>query len=72
VVDPATRAPVLTRHPAGPADVEAAVAAARAAFPAWAAATPAERSDALHRFAAVLADRAEDLARAESLQCGKP
>ena len=27
---------------------------------------------ALHRFAAVLAERAEDFARAESLQCGKP
>ncbi|MFK0120589.1 gamma-aminobutyraldehyde dehydrogenase [Streptomyces sp. NPDC090994] len=72
VVDPATGTPVLTYRPAGPADVDAAVAAARAAFPAWAAATPAERSDTLHRFAAVLADRAEDLARAESLQCGKP
>ncbi|GKQ36824.1 gamma-aminobutyraldehyde dehydrogenase [Streptomyces sp. A012304] len=72
VVDPATGAEVLTYELAGPADVDAAVAAARAAFPGWAGATPGERSDALHRFATVLADRAEDLARAESLQCGKP
>ncbi|MEU4655596.1 gamma-aminobutyraldehyde dehydrogenase [Streptomyces sp. NPDC023723] len=72
VVDPATGTPVLTYRLATPADVDAAVAAARAAFPAWSAATPAERSDALHRFAAVLADHAEELARAESLQCGKP
>ncbi|MFJ7151800.1 gamma-aminobutyraldehyde dehydrogenase [Streptomyces sp. NPDC100445] len=72
VVDPASGEGVYTYELAGADDVDAAVAAARAAFPGWAAATPGERSDALHRFAAVLADRAEDLARAESLQCGKP
>ncbi|MEU6537529.1 gamma-aminobutyraldehyde dehydrogenase [Streptomyces sp. NPDC047000] len=72
VVDPATGADVWTYGLAGTDDVDAAVAAARAAFPAWARATPGERSDALHRLAAVLADRAEDFARAESLQCGKP
>ncbi|MFF8865802.1 gamma-aminobutyraldehyde dehydrogenase [Streptomyces sp. NPDC015139] len=72
VVDPATGEEVYTYELAGPDDVDAAVAAARAAFPGWSGATPGERSDALHRFAAVLADRAEDFARAESLQCGKP
>ncbi|CAL9610172.1 gamma-aminobutyraldehyde dehydrogenase [Streptomyces sp. enrichment culture] len=72
VVDPATGAEVLTYDLAGPDDVDAAVAAAREALPGWAGATPGERSDALHRFAAVLADRAEEFARAESLQCGKP
>ncbi|MEU7467984.1 gamma-aminobutyraldehyde dehydrogenase [Streptomyces sp. NPDC044984] len=72
VVDPATGAEVYRYELAGPDDVDAAVAAAREAFPAWAGATPGERSDALHRFAAVVADRAEDFARAESLQCGKP
>ncbi|MDT3724763.1 gamma-aminobutyraldehyde dehydrogenase [Streptomyces sp. DSM 41972] len=72
VVDPATGAEVHTYDLAGPGDVDAAVAAAREAFPAWAAATPGERSDALHRFAAVVAERAEDFARAESLRCGKP
>ncbi|MEU3347783.1 gamma-aminobutyraldehyde dehydrogenase [Streptomyces sp. NPDC006700] len=72
VVDPATGDEVFTYELAGPEDVDAAVAAAREAFPGWAGATPGDRSDALHRFAAVLADRAEDFARAESLQCGKP
>lgn len=72
VVDPATGAEVYTYVLAGTDDVDAAVAAAREAFPAWAGATPGERSDALHRFAAVVAERAEDFARAESLQCGKP
>ncbi|MEU3953571.1 gamma-aminobutyraldehyde dehydrogenase [Streptomyces achromogenes] len=72
VVDPATGREVYRYELAGPDDVDAAVAAAREAFPGWAAATPGERAEALHRFAGVLAERAEDLARAESLQCGKP
>lgn len=72
VVDPATGEEVYTYELAGADDVDAAVAAARAAFPGWSGATPGERSDALHRFAAVLAERAEEFARAESLQCGKP
>ncbi|WP_329185720.1 gamma-aminobutyraldehyde dehydrogenase [Streptomyces sp. NBC_01428] len=72
VVDPATGEEVYTYELAGTADVDAAVAAARAAFPGWSGATPGERSDALHRFAAVLAERAEEFAQAESLQCGKP
>lgn len=41
VVDPATGAEVYTYDLAGADDVDAAVAAAREAFPAWAAATPA-------------------------------
>ncbi|MEU5809665.1 gamma-aminobutyraldehyde dehydrogenase [Streptomyces sp. NPDC047718] len=72
VVDPATGEEVLSYELASAADVDEAVAAARRAFPAWSAATPAERSDALHRLAAVLAAQAGDLAYAESLQCGKP
>ncbi|MFI1486640.1 gamma-aminobutyraldehyde dehydrogenase [Streptomyces sp. NPDC020747] len=72
VVDPATGDDVYTYELASTADVDAAVAAAREAFPGWAATTPGERSDAMHRFAAVLADRAEEFAQAESLQCGKP
>ncbi|MEJ8660067.1 MULTISPECIES: gamma-aminobutyraldehyde dehydrogenase [Streptomyces] len=72
IVDPATGERVLEYELAGPDDVDAAVAAARDAFPGWAGATPGERSDALHRFASVLAEQAEDFAQAESLQCGKP
>ncbi|AWK11441.1 aminobutyraldehyde dehydrogenase [Streptomyces spongiicola] len=72
IVNPATGEQLLAYDLAGAEDVDAAVAAARAAFPGWAGATPGERSDALHRFASVLAEQAEDLADAESLQCGKP
>ncbi|WP_030674153.1 gamma-aminobutyraldehyde dehydrogenase [Streptomyces rimosus] len=72
VVDPATGEQVYGYRLASTADVDAAVEAAGRAFPAWAGATPGERSDALHRFATVLAERAGELAYAESLQCGKP
>jgi betaine-aldehyde dehydrogenase len=72
VVDPADGRAVWTYRTAGPGDVDAAVAAARAAFPGWAGATPGERSQVLHRLAGVLDGMAADLARTETLQCGKP
>ncbi len=57
---------------AGADDVDAAVAAARAAFPAWSRATPGERSAVLHALAGLLEAEAEDLAQTESRQAGKP
>ncbi|MFI2263424.1 gamma-aminobutyraldehyde dehydrogenase [Streptomyces tubercidicus] len=72
VVDPATGGTVYSYELAGTAEVDAAVEAARQAFPEWGGATPGERSDTLHRFAAALAEDADDLAAAESLNCGKP
>ena len=63
VVDPATGETVETVALAGAADVDAAVAAARSAFPDWSRATPAERSAVLTRLAAILDDRADELAR---------
>ncbi|MFI7098352.1 gamma-aminobutyraldehyde dehydrogenase [Streptomyces sp. NPDC050161] len=72
VVDPATGEEVHRYELAGPADVDAAVEAAGRAFPEWGGATPGERSDTLHRFAAALAEDAGELAYAESLNCGKP
>ncbi|HYE60672.1 MAG TPA: aldehyde dehydrogenase [Phycisphaerales bacterium] len=53
-------------------DVGAAVAAAKAAFPAWAA-TPAEhRSKVLLKIADLIDANLESLARAESIDTGKP
>ncbi|NGO68127.1 gamma-aminobutyraldehyde dehydrogenase [Streptomyces boncukensis] len=72
VVDPATGERVYGYELAGAADVDRAVAAARRAFPGWAGATPAERSDAMHRWAARLRELTGELVHAESLQCGKP
>ncbi|MEU0135494.1 gamma-aminobutyraldehyde dehydrogenase [Streptomyces sp. NPDC006296] len=72
VVDPATGMTVHRYELAGTDDVDSAVAAAREAFPGWSGRTPGERSEALHRLAAVLDAQSADLAYAESLQCGKP
>ena len=54
VTNPSTGEVLATDALAAPADVDAAVAAATAAFPGWAGATPAERSTLLHRLAAEL------------------
>jgi betaine-aldehyde dehydrogenase len=72
VTDPATGEVLEQVVLADGGDVDAAVAAARAAFPAWSSAPPVERSAALTRLAAVLADQADDLARTETRQTGKP
>jgi betaine-aldehyde dehydrogenase len=72
VVDPATGEPILDYELAGPEDVDAAVRAAERAFPKWSGATPGERSDAMHAWAARLRELTEEFVYAESLQCGKP
>jgi len=72
VVDPATGETVETTDLAGPADVDAAVAAARSAFPEWSSAPPVARSGVLTRLAALLDERADEMARLESRQTGKP
>ena len=53
-------------------DAQRAIDAARAAFPAWAAATAFERADALRRIAAVCHSRRDELARICTLDQGKP
>lgn len=52
-------------------DVDAAVAAARSAFPSWSRSTPAERSDTLLRLATELSKRSGELAALETHQTGK-
>ena len=72
VVDPATGAPTVEVPRAGAAEIEAAVAAAGAAFPGWAAASPATRAAALLALADAVEAQAEDLGRLESANVGKP
>ncbi|WP_037607552.1 gamma-aminobutyraldehyde dehydrogenase [Streptacidiphilus rugosus] len=72
VTSPADGSLVQRVDLASTADVDVAVAAAKRAFPEWSGATPAFRSEALTRLAAILAERAEDFARVESAQTGKP
>src|ERR1700758_2559941 len=72
VLNPATEE-VLAEAPRGTvADVGRAVGAARRAAPAWRATPPAERAGALLRLADLLEQHAEELARLETLDVGKP
>jgi betaine-aldehyde dehydrogenase len=57
---------------AGKADIDAAVAAAQAAFPAWSHAGAGERGRILLRLADLIEANAEELARLESLDTGHP
>ena len=71
VVNPATEE-ALADVPLGhPADVEAAVAAARAAFPAWRQTPPRERVQPLYRLKSLLEQHREELARLVTTEHGK-
>jgi len=71
-VSPADPRDEIGRFPvADAARVDAAVARARAAFPAWRDAGLAARADALRRFAAFAAAREEELARLVAREVGK-
>ncbi len=72
VVDPATHEVIRTVGAAAPVDVEAAIAAARAAAPGWAATSPSERGDVLRRWADLIMANLEDLAALEARDVGKP
>lgn len=56
----------------GGSDVAAAIAAAKAAFPAWSSLRNSERAAWLEKLAAALESRIDAFARAESLDGGKP
>jgi betaine-aldehyde dehydrogenase len=72
VIDPSTGEAYLQAPVSGPADVDAALRSAAAAFETWRDTTPAERSLALLKFAGAIEARAEELVEAESRNTGKP
>lgn len=72
VEDPATEATIGFVPDAGAADVDAAVAAARAALPAWSALSRAERADHLDRLHAALTARGEEIAATIAREVGSP
>jgi betaine-aldehyde dehydrogenase len=72
VIEPATGEEMAQVHRAGTEDVDKAVAAAKAAFPAWRAVAPAERANLMHAMADALSNRASDLAETEARNAGKP
>ncbi|OKJ96925.1 aldehyde dehydrogenase [Streptomyces sp. CB03234] len=70
VLDPATEEVIATVPAATAADVDAAVQRAARAQRAWAAAAPADRARLLRRFAAVVDEHVEELARLEVREAG--
>ena len=71
VFDPSTGA-VQARVPlASESEVDAAVAAARSAFPGWAATAPPARARILFRFQMLLRDHLDEIARIVSSEHGK-
>ena len=72
VLNPATEEPLAELEQAGAEETDAAVARAKAAFPAWRAVAPADRARLLRRLAGLVEEHAEELARIESRNVGKP
>jgi acyl-CoA reductase-like NAD-dependent aldehyde dehydrogenase len=72
VLNPATEETIATLDEAGVGDADAAVARAKAAFPAWRDVSPKERGRLLRRLASLVEEHGEELARIESRNVGKP
>ena len=72
VVNPATEQVIATVPAASTADADAAVLAARAAFPSWSRLTIDERVDYVERIAAAMTERAEEIAATVSAEQGMP
>ena len=72
VVNPATEKPIAQLDRAGVEETDRAVAAARAAYPAWRAVKPADRARLLSRVAALVEEHIDGLARLETANVGKP
>ncbi|MBA3729134.1 MAG: aldehyde dehydrogenase [Actinobacteria bacterium] len=72
VLEPATEETLAEVPEAQVEDADDSIARAKAAFPAWRALPPGERADLLRQVAAAIEDDAEDLARLEARNVGKP
>ncbi|MEJ2289579.1 MAG: aldehyde dehydrogenase family protein, partial [Deinococcales bacterium] len=72
VINPATGETIKAIAGASEAQVVAAIDAAERAFPSWALLTPGERAGFLLKLADAIEANAEEFAKLESLNCGKP
>jgi betaine-aldehyde dehydrogenase len=72
VVEPATEEILAELPHAGVGDADAAIARAKAAFPAWRDMAPGDRAAQLRAVADAISAKTEDLARLESRNVGKP
>jgi len=71
-VNPATQEVLAEVASGGAAEVDAAVAAAKGAFPAWAGRPAAERAALLRKLGDLIAQRVAILARTETTDTGQP
>lgn len=69
--NPATATPLAEIQVPSHADIDAAIAAGERAFPSWSQTPPSVRSRILHKAAAILRERNDEIARVESLDTGK-
>ncbi|KAB8278825.1 aldehyde dehydrogenase domain-containing protein [Aspergillus minisclerotigenes] len=72
LINPYTHEPVTDVYEASEQDVDKAVAAAKAAFPAWRDLTPDDRGVYLRKLSALIRENIPELARLESIAMGKP
>ena len=72
ILNPATAKPIAQLARAGVEETNRAVAAAKAAYPAWRAVKPADRARLLRRVAALVEEHLDGLARLETSNVGKP
>jgi aminobutyraldehyde dehydrogenase len=72
ILNPRTGKKILMLPEASPAQIEAAVAAARKAFATWSRTTPAQRSGYLLKIADRIEADCDAFAALEALNCGKP
>ncbi|CAN6674992.1 aldehyde dehydrogenase [NAD(P)+] 1 [Trichomonascus vanleenenianus] len=71
-INPATEEPICEVHAAGAADVDAAVDAARAAFPKWKRVSGAERGALMQRLVRLIYEERDLLSAIDALDAGKP
>src|SRR5467141_3571094 len=72
VIEPATEKVMAELHEATVEEADAAVARAKAAYPAWKAVNPKDRANLMRRIASALHDHLEELAQLEARNVGKP
>src|SRR4029077_7972545 len=72
VIEPATEKVMAELHEATVEEADAAVARAKAAYPAWKAVSPKDRANLLRRIAATAETHLEELAQLEARNGGKP
>ena len=72
IVSPVTGETIAEAPEASSADIESAVAAARAAQPKWAALSAWQRADVCHAIASLIEERREQFAHELTLEQGKP